>query len=106
RTNAQHLAGTLENSGAKQLLRASNSRAAGRCYVRTSRRRHQEMAQKAPRARLRSRNLHGHCCAATELSFAVCSSARVLASIGTTWGEFIAAGKRAARFAAAISWEE
>ena len=61
------------------------------------------MARTVLRATRRSKNLREHCCAVTAWSFVVCSSARVSRLPGTSWGEFIAGGKRAARFAAAIS---
>src|SRR5256885_9543044 len=62
------------------------------------------MAWKARHATLPLKNLRGQCCIAMASCFAVCSSARVSQLHGTIWGEFTAAGKRAARFAAAISW--
>src|SRR5437867_12146924 len=49
-------------------------------------------------------NLRERCYAATAWSFADCSSGRVSQSPGTNWGEFIAGGRHAARFAAAILW--
>src|SRR6266404_8245912 len=64
------------------------------------------MARKTLRETLPSKNLRGLCCVATASCFAVYSNGKVLVLVGTNWGEFTAAGKRAARFAAAILWAE
>ncbi len=64
------------------------------------------MERKAPPATLLLKNLRECCCVDTALCFDVCLSARVSRLRGMSWDEFIADGKRAARFAVAISWEE
>src|SRR5512133_289661 len=67
---------------------------------------HRGMERKASRVTLLLKNLDECCCIDTALYFDACLSARVSQLPGMSSDEFIADGKRAARFAVAILWEE
>src|SRR6266481_1161816 len=97
---------TLPDGGAKQILPVSNLLDVGRCSELTLPRNHREMEWQAQRAMGTSKSLRECCCIVMASCFAVCSNARVSRLPGMSWGEFIADGKRAARFEAGISWEE
>src|SRR5256885_2742380 len=62
------------------------------------------MERKVPRPPRLLNNLRGCFCIGMASCFAACSSAKVSRLLGMSWGEFIVAGKRAARFAAGILW--
>src|SRR5690242_6702037 len=104
--NDRRLAATLANAGVKQIWPASSLRDAGRCYGAKSRHKNLEMAQNIPSATRESRISRVCFFDATASSFAVCSSAKVLESVGTNSGGSIGAGKREARFGAVILSEE
>src|SRR5262249_36314414 len=107
RINVRLLAATLQSADAEQTWRVLNLPGAGRC-CRGALAFQQAWARQTAQARAkpRLRNSLGCCCAATALSFVDCSSEKVSPPPGTSWGEFIGDGKRAAKFEVVISLAE
>src|SRR5262249_55439638 len=99
------LAGTSQNAGAEQILRASSLQAAGHCCQGPAAFQ-PELLTAQTLAKRRLKNSHEYCYAVTELFFGDCLNGRVCPFHGTSSGAFIGDGKHAEKFEAVTSLAE